>query len=68
MNRSRTTLEAKGSLYNIRAYGEYRFAGRFGAGLALDAFGLDIEADKTSLTGEYNYDYWGPQLYLTARF
>ena len=63
-----STLEAKGSLYNVRAYGEYRFAGRFGAGLAIDAFSLDIEADKSSLQGEYNYDYWGPQLYLTARF
>ncbi len=63
-----STLEAKGSLYNVRAYGEYRFMGRFGAGLAIDAFSLDIEADKSSLQGEYNYDYWGPQLYLTARF
>jgi hypothetical protein len=62
------TLEASGSLYNIRAYTEYRFKGRYGAGLAVDAFGLDIEADKPRLTGEYKYDYWGPQLYLTLRF
>lgn len=63
-----STLDAKGSLYNARAYGEYRFRGRWGAGLAIDVFNLDIEADKSSLQGEYNYDYWGPQLYLTARF
>jgi hypothetical protein len=61
-------LEAKGSLYNIRAYSEYRFKGRYGAGLAIDAFGLDIDADKTRLTGEYKYDYWGPQIYFIARF
>ena len=61
-------LDAKGSLYNLRAYTEYRFAGRFGAGFAIDAFKLKVEADKPRLTGEYKYDYWGPQLYLTARF
>ena len=27
-----------------------------------------VEADKPHLTGEYKYDYWGPQLYVTARF
>ena len=32
------TLEASGSLYNLRAYTEYRFRGRYGAGLAIDAF------------------------------
>jgi hypothetical protein len=61
-------LEARGSLYNFRAYTEYRFKGRYGAGLAIDAFKLEVKADKPRLTGEYNYDYWGPQLYLTARF
>jgi hypothetical protein len=63
-----STLEAKGSLYNIRAYAEYRIQGRYGAGFAVDAFSLNIDADKPNLTGEYNYDYWGPQLYFTARF
>lgn len=62
------TLEASGSLWNVRAYTEYRFGGRFGAGIAFDAFDFSIEADKPRLTGEYKYDYWGPQLYLTARF
>jgi hypothetical protein len=62
------TLEASGSLFSIRAYTEYRFKGRYGAGLALDSFDLNIEADKPRLTGEYKYDYWGPQIYFIARF
>ena len=62
------TLDAKGTLFNTRAYTEYRFKGRYGAGLALDYFSLDLEAEKPRLTGEYKYDYWGPQIYLTARF
>lgn len=61
-------LDAKGSLYNLHAYTEYRFGGRFGAGIAIDAFKFNIQADKPRLTGEYKYDYWGPQIYLTARF
>ena len=61
-------LDARGSLYNFRAYTEYRIKGRYGAGLAVDVFNLNIKADKPNLTGEYKYDYWGPQLYLTARF
>jgi hypothetical protein len=61
-------LDARGSLYNFRAYTEYRFSGRYGAGLAIDAFKLNIKADKPNLTGEYKYEYWGPQIYLTARF
>jgi hypothetical protein len=63
-----STLDADGSLYNGRAYAEYRFQGRYGAGLALDYFKLDVEASKSRLQGEYIYDYWGPVLYLTARF
>ena len=61
-------LDARGSLYNFRAYTEYRIKGRYGAGFAIDAFRLNIKADKPNLTGEFKYDYWGPQLYLTARF
>jgi len=63
-----STLDAEGSLYNGKAYVEYRFRGRYGAGLAVDAFKLDLEATKNRFSGAYEYDYWGPQLYLTARF
>ena len=62
------TLDAEGSLYSVRGYAEYRFRGRYGAGIAIDAFKLDLEADKNNFSGGYEYDYWGPQLYLTARF
>jgi hypothetical protein len=62
------TLEASGSLGSLRAYAEYRFGDRFGAGFAVEGFKLDIEADKPHWQGEYVLDYWGPQLYVTARF
>ncbi len=43
-------------------------AAAYGAGLAHRRFKLDVEADKPQLDGRYEYDYWGPQIYLTARF
>jgi hypothetical protein len=61
-------LDAEGSLYGAKAYAEYRFRGRYGAGLAIDAFKLDLEATKSNFAGGYEYEYWGPQLYFTARF
>jgi hypothetical protein len=63
-----STVGGKGSLYNGRVYGEYRFNSHYGAGLAIDAFRLDLDANKNNFSGSYEYDYWGPQLYLTARF
>jgi hypothetical protein len=63
-----STFDASGSLLNARAYAEYRFSDRFGAGFAIDAFKLDVEATKNRWNGEYVLDYWGPQLYVTARF
>ena len=62
------TFDGSGSIVSARAYAEYRFADRFGAGVAIDGFKLDFEAEKTRWTGEYVLDYWGPQLYVTARF
>jgi hypothetical protein len=63
-----STLDAEGSLYSVRGYAEYRFRGRYGAGIAVDAFKLDLEATKNNFSGGYEYDYWGPQIYLIARF
>lgn len=61
-------LDAKGSLLGARVFGEYHFNERFGAGIALDSFKLNLEVGKADWDGEYDYQYWGPQVYLTARF
>jgi hypothetical protein len=57
-----------GDLWSARAEGEYRFSKHFGLGLALEGFGLDVKASDSSWNGEIKYDYWGPQIYLKARF
>jgi hypothetical protein len=61
-------LDAKGSLWNARLFGEYHFANRYSAGLAVDGFKLSLDMDKTRWQGEYDYRYWGPQLYMAVRF
>jgi len=61
-------LDAKGSLWNARLFGEYHFAGRYSAGVAVDVFKLSLDMNKPRWQGDYDYGYWGPQLYMTARF
>jgi opacity protein-like surface antigen len=61
-------LHAQGSLVSVRVYGEYRFSRHFGAGAALDGFKVRVEADRDNWKGGFDYGYWGPQVFLTARF
>lgn len=40
----------------------------FGFGGGLRYFDLRLEADETRLSGEFNYRYWGPSIYLIGTF
>ena len=62
------TTGFKGSLISARLHGEYRFSRHFGFGAALDAFKVNTKADKDNWHGGFDYYYWGPQIYLTARY
>jgi len=62
------TFEFQGSLVSLRLHGEYRFSRHLAAGAALDAFKVDVKAKQREWQGGFDYGYWGPQLYLTARF
>ncbi|MGD9321292.1 MAG: hypothetical protein PVH99_15070 [Desulfobacteraceae bacterium] len=57
-----------GSLVNLAARTEYWFFNYLGVGLALNWFRLDVEVDSGDWRGELEYKYWGPQIYITARF
>jgi hypothetical protein len=48
--------------------GEYRFSRHFAAAAAVEAFSIDINANKTDWRGDIGYRIWGPQVYLKARF
>ena len=60
--------DISGSLANVSARTEYWFFNHFGAGLALNWFRLDVEVESDDWRGELEYKYWGPQIYITARF
>ena len=58
----------QGSLYNVRISTEYWPWNNVGLGAAINAFGLDVDVEDDEWKGAIDYDYWGPQLYLRARF
>lgn len=62
------TTGFKGSIVSARLNGEYRMTKHLGLGAALDAFKVGTKADKDNWHGGFDYYYWGPQIYLTARY
>jgi hypothetical protein len=64
----RNTWHLEGSLWSVRLHAEYRFARNFAVGAALDSFEVSVDTSYDSWKGGFDYGYWGPQIYLTARF
>jgi hypothetical protein len=62
------TWSFEGSLWSVRLHAEYRFARNFGIGVALDGFDVSVDLSSGSWKGGFDYGYWGPQIYLMARF
>jgi hypothetical protein len=62
------TTNFEGELWSARLHAEYRFAKHLGIGAAIDGFKVSVEASQNQWKGGFDYGYWGPQLYLTARF
>ena len=62
------TTGFKGSILSTRLQGEYRMTRHLAAGAALDAFKVNTKASKDNWHGGFDYYYWGPQIYLTARY
>lgn len=60
--------KAKGTLSSVTGYGEYRFTKNVGVGLAVTSFRVNLDADDSEWKGRIKYTYWGPQLYLVARY
>jgi len=62
------TFHFEGSLASLRLHGEYRLSRHFALGAALDAFKVNVDTSQNDWHGGFEYSYWGPQLYLTARY
>lgn len=62
------TTDFKGSLVSARVHSEYRFSRHYAVGGALDAFRVNVNLSKSDWKGGFDYGYWGPQVYLMARY
>ena len=62
------TWNFEGRLWSVRLHAEYRFARNFAVGAALDGFDVSVDVSQNSWKGGFDYGYWGPQIYLSARF
>ncbi len=61
-------LSFEGDLWSVRLHAEYRLTNHLGIGVAIDGFRVKAEASQNEWNGGFDYGYWGPQVYLTARF
>lgn len=61
-------LNFEGSVLNTRIGTEYWLWDRVGIGAALNWFSLNVSVDDSQWNGDLEYDYWGPQVYVTARY
>ena len=68
LNFGEGALNVEGDILSARTYVEYRFSKHYGFGLAIEGFQIDVDASQGSWQGGIDYRYWGPQLYLKARF
>jgi hypothetical protein len=62
------TLDIEGDIWSAAAYGEYRFSKHLAVGLTVDAIHVAVDASGRTWRGTIEYDHWGPQLFLKARF
>jgi hypothetical protein len=62
------TFNFAGSIANLRISTEYWLYNNFGVGVAVNYFSLDVEVDDSEWKGTFDYEYFGPQIYLAARF
>jgi hypothetical protein len=60
--------EYDGKLINFTLGVDYRFTRHFGAGIAWRHVDYQLDATKVKYTGEVNYKFTGPMVYLNASF
>lgn len=68
LNFAEDELSFEGELWSVRLHAEYRFARNFALGVALDGFSVNVDVSQEAWNGGFDYGYWGPQVYLAARF
>ena len=62
------TFSFSGTVTNVRASTEYWLYNNFGAGFAINWFSMDVDVDDSEWQGNFDYQYFGPQIYANLRF
>lgn len=62
------TFAFSGTITNLRLSTEYWFFNNVALGAALNWFALDVDVEDSEWKGTLDYEYFGPQIYLKARF
>ena len=57
-----------GSLLSLGVKTEYWLFNNFGIGAALNYFNLNVDVEDDDWKGALDYQYFGPQIYMTIRF
>jgi len=65
---SDSTFAFSGTITNLSVNTIYYFVDNVGAGIALNWFTIDIDIKDDDWNGGLDYDYLGPQFFITARF
>ena len=60
--------EYEGALLEFNLTGQYQINRYIGIGGGLKYFNLDVEHDKSGKTSKFDFDYYGPTIYVTATF
>ncbi|WP_413575277.1 hypothetical protein ACLVWU_13305 [Bdellovibrio sp. HCB290] len=61
-------MTMQGDILSAGASTEWWFTDYFGVGGAVNWFYIGVTVDGSKWDGEFNYTYFGPQAYLSARF
>jgi len=62
------TFSFQGEIWNLRLSTEYWLLNNFGAGFAVNWFRVNVDVNDKEWNGGFDYSYFGPQIYLSARF
>ncbi|MBW1818802.1 MAG: hypothetical protein JRJ60_16810 [Deltaproteobacteria bacterium] len=68
LSASSDTFSFSGSLFNFRLSTEYWIWNNVGVGGAINYFNLNVDVKDDEWRGEFDYNYWGPQIYMVVRF
>lgn len=63
-----SNMNYQGNVATLALNTDYWFSTYVGAGLALNWFAFDVDVKSGRWNGTFNYQYWGPQIYLSAKF